>query len=187
MSEENPVKREDVATADDVRKLLEIDDEKLSDIQIEQARLLKLHRSRARLSSEDFAKARAIELEIHHKKTGNKDGLAESYAAQGRFEEAAKVAKSKELKKVFREKRDALRKSSDCKCDAFYTADDGTILPNQHVESYVGKLPLLRCRKCNKLSAIPMPSHLAEQREVRRKSEKGAEIKAEEFFKKINA
>lgn len=184
---DNPIKRSDVAQPSDVARFLEVSEDSLTEIQKEQKRLLRLHNSRARLNRDDIQRARGVELELHHKKTGNKDGLAEALAMQGRFTEAATTAKSKELRASLREKRDAVKKSDgDCKCDTYQDAN-GTLLPNQFVESYgysekhKSSVPFIRCQVCGKLNARPILPHLAEQKEARRKSEKGEIIT--DFFK----
>lgn len=186
---ENPIKRSDVATPSDVRRVLALSKEEKAEIKKEQDKLLKLHRSRARLSPEERKLARGIELERHFRQTKNKNGLAEALAMQGKYEEAAKVAQTADLKKSLREKRDAVNSAdADCQCDTYYQTGGGVMLPNQHVESYGYSekhkkvMPFIRCKCCRKLNARPMLSHLAEQRKMRRKSERGEEVRADALF-----
>ena len=118
--------------------------------------------------------ARSIELEQHHRKTGNKDALAEALAGQGRFVEAVQVVERPDLKAVLEEKIEAvLKDDADCAC-ATYNLDGEYHLPNQHIESYAYSekhktvMPFIRCRICNTLNAMPVLGHLAEQQAVRR-------------------
>lgn len=132
----------------------------------EQAEWRKLLNSRATLNRREYFKARGAELEQHHQATGNKDALAESLAMQGKFEEAKKTAKRKDLKKLFGEKLNAVTQpDTDCDCDNFRT-ENGARLPNQFIESYGWsevhhqQMPFIRCQVCGNLNAKPMPEYL---------------------------
>jgi len=187
------VSRAAVATPEDVRRNLRLSTEKKAEIKAEQDELLELSRSRAILSDEERTQARGIELERHYLKTHDKNGRAEALGMLGNYEKAALVATDAELRKVMRERRDAVKKSDkDCDCDTYYEAEDGTLLPNQHVEFYgysekhKQAVPFIRCRECGDLNARLMTPQLAEQQKMRRQSEKGTEVKSSAFFKKIN-
>jgi len=190
---ESVVKRESVATPEDVRRNLRLSVEQKAEIKAEQDELLELSRSRAILSDEERTRARGIELERHYLKTHDKNGRAEALGMLGNYAKAAEVATDKELRRVMRENRDAVKKSdADCECDTYYEADDGTLLPNQHAEFYGYSdkhkqvVPFIRCRVCGDLNARLMTTQLAEQQKMRRQSEKGTEIRSSAFFKKIN-
>ena len=168
------VAREAVALPDDARRALELTPEQRQEIKKEQDRLLKLFRSRARLTPLEFQKARGIELERHHKRTGNVNALAEALAMQGRFEEAAEYAVREDLKAIFTEKAEAVASDDDdCECPR-YTEDGDLFIPNQFIESEVvstkhgAVMPAIRCRICKKLNVRQILPHLAEQRAVRR-------------------
>jgi hypothetical protein len=184
------VPREAVATPEQVRVLLDVTPEKETELRREQAKALKLFRSRARLSRAERKKGRGIELERHHQQTGNRDALAEALAMQGRFAEAEHIAINPELKAVFGEKRAAIEApDADCECPT-YSEENGLFIPNQFIESEVisdkhgGLTPAVRCRVCVKLNVRQMFPDLAAQRAARSRSVKGRdEVKATEFFK----
>jgi hypothetical protein len=167
------VEREAVATPDDVKKVFALSDEQIAALKLEQDRLLKTFRSRARLSRQERQKAHAIEMERHHKKTGNVNALAEALAGQGRFTEAAQTATREDLKTIFTDKALAVEKDdADCECPTYYESGEYH-LPNQYVESYAFSekhqaiMPFIRCRSCGTLNARPILHHLAEQQAVR--------------------
>lgn len=178
------VPREAVATPEDVRATLALTDAQREELQKEQ---LKIYRSRARLTPEEQIIGRAIELERHHRITGNQDALAEAISAQGRFREAANIAIREDLKKVLLEKADAVEQPDiDCPCPT-YTKHDDLHLPSQYVESNVirdGKFtPAIRCKVCKTLNIMPILPHLAKLQAVRAQSVAGKETRADEYFR----
>jgi len=167
----SPIPREAVATPEDVQKFLELTEEQKEEIRREQA--LRLYRSRALLTDNERRIGRGIELEKHHRITGNKDGLAEALALQGRYGEAAEVAVSDQLKAEYQEKFRAVeREDCDCSCDSFKQEGEFN-LPVQYIEMYGhsvkhgGEVPFIRCTTCKELNAMPAPQHLIDQRTVR--------------------
>lgn len=137
-----------IATADEVKEMLELTPEK---IEAYQEQHLKTYRSRAMLSREERKLGRAIELERHFRQTGKADGLAEALAAQGRFTEAVEASQSKELRAEFAAKADAMT-AEPCECDTVGT--DGDV--NRYAESETfdergNTILLIRCRQCRRL------------------------------------
>lgn len=183
----SPVPKEAVATPADVEKALSLTDEQLVDLQKE--RDLAIYRSRAILSPEERRRGRGVELEKHYKITGNMDGLAEAFALQGRYGEAAEVAASDRLKATYSEKHRAVeREDNDCECDSFSESGD-YLLPNQYIESYGysakhGKdMPFIRCQACGELNAMPSLPHLSSQQQLRHNSQ-ASDSERLKFFKK---
>lgn len=177
------IPKEAVATPEQVRDNLALTDEQRKELQDEQ---LKTFRSRARLTPEEMKMGRAIELERHHRQTGNVNALAEALADQGRFREAAEMATRKDLKAVLLEKAEAVdRPDADCECDS-HIIDGDFKIPVQYVESYVmrdGKLmPAIRCRTCKCLNVMPILPHLADQQAAQATREGDREVK--DFFRK---
>ncbi|MBX3288374.1 MAG: hypothetical protein KF855_03420 [Acidobacteria bacterium] len=176
-----------IATPNDVKNVLALDDEQITELRKEQEKALKKFRSRARLNPLERRVGRGVELERHFRATGNMNGLAEALAMQGRFNEAAEYATRDDLKASFKEKAEACG-CSECDCPS-HRDENGLELPNQYVESYEvkdGKLePSVRCVVCNKLSIGPHLEHLEKQRGVRAKAvEAGREsVTAQEFFR----
>lgn len=160
------VPREAVATQNDVVKVLALTPEKLEDLKREQQLLL--YRSRAKLSPDERRVARGIELEAHHRLTGNSEGLAEALNMQGRYSEAAEVSDNP----VYTERAEAVEKEDKLCCDRF-TESDGYNLPNHYSEfeghsvRHGGTVSFIRCTKCGDLNAMPLPQHLAEQKAFR--------------------
>lgn len=165
------IPRDAVATPDDVQKALKLTPEQLDELRRDQK--LALYRSRARLSDNERRIARGIELERHHRKSGDLDGLAEALRMQGRYEEAAESAISKDLKRECKELAGAVSKNDGpCGCDPF-TGTGEYNLPNQYIECYGhsdkhnSEMPFVRCTRCGELNAKPAPQHLLTQRDVR--------------------
>lgn len=168
-----------------IAKLLELTPEKQAKMDAEQAEWGKLANSRARLNKREQGMARGVELEHHHRQTGNRDGYAEALAMQGRFQEAANVAKRKDLKQTFIEKHVAVMQADDdCQCDNFRN-ENGLKVPNQSVECYAfsekhkSVMPFIRCHICGNLNAKPLPEYLQKQKEAENQG-----IKGEDFFKR---
>ena len=183
----SPVPREAVATPADVLKALALTDEKLAELQKE--RDLEIYRSRARLTPEERRRGRGIELEKHYRITGNKDGLAEALALQGKYLEAAEIAQSDRLKSQFSEKHRAVeRPDVDCECDSFVESGQ-YLLPTQYIESYGysekhGKeMAFVRCQSCRELNAMNPPTHLLDQQQLRHSPEAPDQERLN-FFKK---
>lgn len=183
------VPREEVATPEDVAKVLELTPEKIEELRKEQA--LRLYRSRARLSPQERRMGRGIELEQHYREVGKPDGLAEALAMQGKYQEAAEVAVNEVLKKELAEKAAAVDASDDdCKCDNF--TDTGKYsIPNQYIESYGYSakhdkdMPFIRCTVCGNLNAKPSPAYLEEQRAVRNSPDMAPDDERKlDFFKR---
>lgn len=179
------VPRSSVATPEDVTKALTLTPEQIEELRREQ--LLKLYRSRARLSDNERRIARGVELEDHYLKTGNKDGLAEALMLQGRYGEAADVAESDSYKQELYEKADAIQKNDQhCGCDR-YKETGGYNLPQQYVEFYGHshkhgrEVPFIRCTNCGDLNAMSAPNHLLKQRQLRNSDASDQERLA--FFK----
>lgn len=178
-----------VMSPEDFRRELELSDEKQKELRLEQDRLLAKFRSRARLNPDERQKARGIELERHHRRTGNKDALAEAFAMQGRYKEAIAVVVREDLKEVLQTQLEAVGKDDvNCGCDDF-REENGAFLPNLWVESYGYSekhrktMPFIRCAVCGELNARPMPAHLAAQQQVRQESvKKNAEIMTAQAF-----
>lgn len=182
----SPVPREAVATPADVLKALAMSEERQAELQKE--RDLAIYRSRARLSSAERRIGRGIELERHHRITGNKDGLAEALALQGKYQEAAEVAQSDRLKAEYSEKCRAVeRPDDDCECDSFYESGN-YLLPNQYIEFYGysekhgQEMAFVRCQACRELNAMTPPEHLLEQKQLRHSQAPDSERL--KFFKK---
>jgi hypothetical protein len=111
------VPRESVATPEQARAHLEITPDKEKDIRTQQAKALKVFRSKARLTPAEFQRGRGVELERHHRITGNQNALAEALAMQGRFHEAALAADDPALTAVLTEKAEAIdRPDENCDC-----------------------------------------------------------------------
>jgi phage FluMu protein Com len=189
--DEKKIPQEAVATPSDVRRVLELSPEEIERLRKQQAKALKLYKSRARLSPREQQVGRGIELERHYRQTGNLDGLAEALSMQGRFAEAAAVAANPVLREQYLERDAAVHSpDDDCSCPT-YREENGLHIPNQHVEANVVSLkhgdvmPAIRCRVCGKLNVRPLFQHLAEQRTARAKSiaNERQQIKADEFFK----
>lgn len=178
------IPRDAVATPEQVRDNLALTDEQRKEWQDEQ---LKTFRSRARLTPEEMKMGRAIELERHHRQTGNVNALAEALADQGRFREAINVATREDLKAALLEKAEAVdRPDTDCECDSHITDGDLKI-PVQYVESYVMRdeklmMPAIRCRTCKVLNVMPILPHLADQQAAQATREGDREVK--DFFRK---
>lgn len=177
----SPVPKEAVATPADVDNVLALTDEKVAELQKE--RDLAIYQSRARLSPEERKRGRGVELERHYRITGNKVGLAEALALQGRYAEAAEIIPT------YLEKHKAVeREDADCSCDSFREEGD-YLLPNQFVESYGyskkhGKdMPFVRCNACGELNAMPMPAHLLSQQALRH-DRNAPDTERLKFFKK---
>lgn len=184
----SPVPREEVATPEDVRRLLNKTPEEAEELQKAQA--LQLYRSRARLSPEERTIGRGIELERHYRIVNKPDGLAEALAMQGKYAEAAAVAVSPAYKKDFQEMATAVDSAdTDCTCDSHKETKD-YLIPNQYVErySYSQKhrrmMPFVRCTVCKTLNARPMPEHLVKQRAIRHSSLHEDSEERINFFKK---
>ena len=173
MGKKDIISASDVATADDVRRLLALDEERIAELQKDQEKRLKVFRSRARLTEKERTIGYAIEMERHHRLTGNKDALANALAAQGRFSEAAATARRDDLKQTLTVRLNAIEKDdADCKCPRYYKDGDHQ-LPNQYIVDYVvsekhgGKLmPLIRCRECGELNVRAILPHLEDLRAV---------------------
>lgn len=183
------VPREEVATPEDVAKILELTPEQIQELRKEQA--LRLYRSRAVLSPQERRIGRGIELERHYREVGKPDGLAEALAMQGRYQEAAEVAVNEVLKRELAEKAAAVdAPDEDCKCDNFKDVGKYSI-PNQYIESYGysakhGKdMPFVRCTVCGTLNVKPSPDYLEEQRAIRNSTDLAPDDSSKlEFFKK---
>lgn len=181
------VERKDVATPDDVRKMLALDDGQIEELRKEQEKALRKFRSRARLNAAERRIGRGVELERHFSQTGNLDGLAEAFAMQGRFAEAAETAVREDLQATFTEKANACL-CNGCDCPS-HSEEEGLMLPNQYIESYEiknGKMePAVRCQNCNNLSIGRHIDHLERARDVRAKAvNEGREsMTAREFFR----
>ena len=151
MAKEKPTFNPKIATPDNVREFLAVDDEKMQEYQEQH---LKLYRSRARLTHAERVLGRGIELEQHFRQVGKPDGLAEALEMQGRYDEAAAVAVKPELKASLTEKAQGMRNTK-CDCDAI----DAKGEPNSYKESvtFVNGKPavLVRCTKCNSLYLDP--------------------------------
>jgi hypothetical protein len=183
---ESVVPRKAVATPAQVLKALELTPEEMADIRKEQD--LMLYRSRALLTPAERRRGLGIELEQHHLKTGNKDGLAEALALQGKYKEAATTAVNKLLRREYAEKARAVTKpDSDCPCDSFQEIGEYN-LPTQYIEFYGHSdkhgvdMPFIRCTLCGELNAMPAPQHLLEQRDLRNSDTD--ERTRQNFFKK---
>lgn len=181
-----------IATATDIRTFLALSDEETAELQKQQEKALKKFRSKARLTPAERVMGHGIELELHHRQTGNKDGLAEALGMQGRYLEAAHIAVNPKLAAVLLEKAEAIDSADDdCDCPGFEEID-GLRIPNQYVEGNVisqkhgGVMPAIRCKVCKKLNVRPIFPHLAEQQAARRSSvsNEARQVKATDFFKK---
>jgi hypothetical protein len=171
------VKREDVATPRQIRELVEglTEREKVL-LREEQERVSRLYTSRARLSRAERNRGRGLELEVHHRRTGNMDGLGEALAMQGRFEEASQVVEREDLKKEFTAKAKAVAKpDNDCDCDSFSDVN-GVLIPNQNVVKYVWsekhskEMPLIYCSICQEYNVMPPPKHISDQKAAEQES-----------------
>lgn len=179
-----------IATPAQVQQALTLSDEEIAELRKQQDKALKTFRSKARLTPEERQMGYAIEMERHHRRTGNKDALAEALGMQGRFREAAETATSDVLRNVLLEKARAVEKPDvNCACPD-YEEEGNLKIPTQYIEANVirdGVLtPAIRCRKCGDLNIRPIPIHLAEQRMARTTSvgNEGKQVSAEEFFRK---
>lgn len=187
-ADESIVPRSAVAVRADVENRLSIDEEKAKQLQLDQQRLRRLYHSRARLSPADYARARGMELEAHHRQTGNNDALAEALAQQGRYSEAAAVAENPDLRAQMLSYLSAVEKpDDDCACDSIEIIEDFAV-PTQNVEFYGysekhgAVVPFIRCRKCNDLNARANLPHLVEQKRERDKAVAGKTPNTD-FFK----
>lgn len=174
-----------IATAEDVKNILALTDDQIEELQKQQ---LKIFRSRARLTPEEIKIGRAVELERHHRISGNKDALAEALAQQGRFREAAHTAVREDLKKVLTEKAAAAESpDDDCNCPTFME-EDGLRIPNQYIQSYEirdGKsVTGIRCKICNTLNIRPILPHLAELKAVRDAATDTKQVRADTYFRR---
>jgi hypothetical protein len=143
-----------IATPEDVDKLLTVDENKLKKIREDQLKMLLS--SRSRISPEERIRAYAVVLEEHYRNSGNKEGLAESLALQGRYHEAVELTDDDLRKKEYKEKAEALTNSTKCSCpDTIKSGSD--ILPSRYTEYALlveGKgevIKFIRCTICNKL------------------------------------
>lgn len=182
---ESVVPREEVATPEDVAKILELTPEKIEELQKEQA--LKIYRSRAILTPQERRIGRGIELEKHYRETKQPDGLAQALALQGKYAEAAEIAVDETLKKELTQRAAAVEADDDdCECDNF--RDQGQYsVPNQYVESFGYSIkhgtdmPFIRCTVCGNLNAKPLPAYLEKQMEAAMQPDDDTKL---EFFKK---
>lgn len=184
---ESVVPRSAVATPEQALKALELTPEQIKEIEEEQALLL--YRSRAMLTPNERRRGLGIELERHHRQTGNKDGLGEALALQGRYDEAARTAQSPMLQRELREQAKAVsRPDDDCPCDSFQEIGEYN-LPTQYIEMYGHsekhgeEVPFVRCTLCGVLNAMPAPTHLTEQRDLRHSNEVGDRDRLNHFKK----
>lgn len=183
----SPVPREAVATPADVLKALALTDEEQEKLRKE--RDLAIYQSRAMLTPEERKRGRGVELEQHYRLTGNKTGLAEALALQGRYLEAAEIVEDDRLRSVYSEKHRAVeRDDDDCACDSFKETGQ-YLLPTQYVESYGysdkhGKdMPFIRCTACGELNAMSLLPHLATQQALRH-NQSASDSDRLRFFKK---
>lgn len=166
--------KDSIATKFQAAKLRTITKEKALQVQEEQTQLKVMHpSSRARLSPAKRAILRGVELEAHHKITGNKDSLAEALAMQGKYNRAAAIAVRPDLKAEYAEKANAVDvDDQDCACDSYVEAGNYHT-PNQYVEFYGYSkkhkrvMPFIRCRECGDLNARYMLAHLNKQKRAR--------------------
>lgn len=182
----------EIATPQDVLRNLALTDEQITDLRREQDKALKVFRSKARLTPKERMLGYAVEMERHHRQTGNKDALAEAVAIQGRYREAAEIAVNPELIVNFTEKADAIEKPDvNCECPD-HAAEGDLHIPNQFIQANVisikhgGELmPAIRCRVCNDLNVRSIPPHLAEQKAARAHSvaNENNQVKADQFFR----
>lgn len=190
-SEESIVPKYAVATPERVGELLKVSPEREKELREEQDKLLDQFRSKSGLTPAQRRIARGIELERIHRQSGDKNGLAEALAQQGRYAEAVETAVNPDLKAELEEKLAAVeRPDDDCLCDSHHQSQSGHLLPNQFVlcEGYSEKhkkdVSFIKCMVCGVLNARALLPHLESQRQARRKSESGAPVRAEKFFKK---
>lgn len=159
-------------------QVLRLTQEQKEYIEIEQARYRRLNKSRAMLSPAERLKARGVELEDHHKQTGNRDGLAEALAMQGRYKDAAKVALRPDLAAQYAEYASA-SENEPCKCDKF----DAQGMPTEFVEVDNPNKPLIRCTQCRKLVMKSPGEALTKMQEASKSAQKGKEKPFKEVFK----
>lgn len=177
-----------VAAPADIVNALDLTDEQRQALRDSQAKALQKFRSKAKLTPAEQTLGLGIQLEQHHRLTGNQNALAEALAMQGRFREAVNTATDPALKARLLEKAEAIESpDDDCECPT-YTQMDDLQIPNQFVEARVltrrGLLPAIRCQVCRRLNVRPELPHLAEQHAARQQSVAGKEVKATDFFRK---